>query len=61
RQRDIGIKDSPRKETRSAFRTSAVRDVRAVAIDAAVYEKDVVDAIIGKATRESQALKNLVK
>jgi large subunit ribosomal protein L10 len=32
-----------------------------VAIEAAIYEKDVVDAIIGKAYREGQALQTLVK
>jgi large subunit ribosomal protein L10 len=44
-----------------AILTKAVRDARGLAVEAAIYEKDVVDAIIGKAYRESQVVKNLVK
>ncbi len=40
-----------------ALLTKAVRDARGLAVEAAIYEKDVVDAIIGKAYREGQALK----
>ncbi|MGP8254625.1 MAG: 50S ribosomal protein L10 [Methanoregula sp.] len=51
----------PTKETMVPILTKAVRDARGLAIEAAIYEKDVVDAIIGKAQRESQAIKTLVK
>ena len=51
----------PTKETMAPILTKAVREARGLAIEAAVYEKDVVDAIIGKAQRESQAIKTLVK
>ncbi len=51
----------PTKETMAPILTKAVRDARGLAIEAAIYEKDVVDAIIGKAQRESQVLKTLVK
>jgi large subunit ribosomal protein L10 len=44
-----------------AILTKAVRDARGLAVEAAIYEKDVIDAIIGKAYRESQAIKGLVK
>ncbi|WP_292424890.1 hypothetical protein [Methanoregula sp.] len=38
-----------------------IRLVRGLAIKAAIYEKDVVDAIIDKARSESHAIKTLVK
>jgi len=40
--------------------TRAVREARGLAIDASVYEKDVIDGIIGRAHRESAALQTLV-
>jgi large subunit ribosomal protein L10 len=51
----------PTKETMAPILTKAVRDARGLAIEAAIYERDIVDAIIGKAQRGSQALKTLVK
>jgi len=51
----------PTKETMAPILTKAVRDARGLAIEADIYEKDVIDAIIGKAQRQSQAIKSLVK
>jgi len=39
----------------------AGRQALALSLEAAIYEKDVVDAIIGKAYREGQVIKTLVK
>jgi len=50
----------PTKETMAPIITRAVREARGLAVDASVYEKDVIDGIIGKAHRESAALQNLV-
>jgi len=44
-----------------AILTKAVREARGLAVEAAIYEKDVIDAIIGKAHAESQAINGLVK
>jgi large subunit ribosomal protein L10 len=51
----------PTKQTAPALLTRAVKDARGLAVEAAIYEKDVVDVIIGKAYREGQAIKSLVK
>ena len=51
----------PTKETMAPILTKAVGEARGLAIEAAIYEKDVVDAIIGKAYRQAQALNGLVK
>jgi large subunit ribosomal protein L10 len=51
----------PTRETIQPIITKAVREARGLAIEASVYEKDVIDAIIGKAYRETQALKEIVE
>jgi large subunit ribosomal protein L10 len=51
----------PTGETMAPILTKAVRDARGLAVEAAIYEKDVVDAIIGKACRETQVISGLVK
>jgi len=50
----------PTTETMAPIITRAVREARGLAVEASVYEKDVIDSIIGKAHRESAALQNLV-
>ena len=50
----------PTAETMAPIITRAVREARGLAVEASVYEKDVIDGIIGKAHRESAALQNLV-
>ena len=50
----------PTTETMAPIITRAVREARGLAVEASVYEKDVIDGIIGKAHRESAALQNLV-
>ena len=50
----------PTMETMAPIITRAVREARGLAVEASVYEKDVIDGIIGKAHRESAALQNLV-
>ena len=57
----VGERGDPDKGDDGAILTKAVREARGLAIEAAIYEKDVVDAIIGKAYREGQAIKSLVK
>jgi large subunit ribosomal protein L10 len=51
----------PTKETMAPILIKAVREARGLAIEASVYEKDVIDAIIGKAYREGQVMQTLVK
>jgi large subunit ribosomal protein L10 len=51
----------PVRETAPFIIGRAVRDARGLAIEAGVYEKDVIDAIIGKAYRASVALKGMVE
>jgi large subunit ribosomal protein L10 len=51
----------PTRETMAPIIMKAVREARALAIDADIYEKDVIDAIIGKAYRETIALKGLTE
>jgi large subunit ribosomal protein L10 len=41
--------------------TKAAREARALGIEASIYEKDVIDAIIGKAYRETVALKGITE
>jgi large subunit ribosomal protein L10 len=48
-------------ETAMPILTKAVREARGLAIEADVYEKDVIDAIIGKAYRQSTALRSMVE
>lgn len=48
-------------ETAMPILTKAVREARGLAIEADVYEKDVIDAIIGKAYRQSTALRTMVE
>lgn len=50
----------PTLETAAPIIARAVREARGLAIEASIYEKDVIDGIIGKATRESTALQNMV-
>jgi large subunit ribosomal protein L10 len=50
----------PTLETAAPIIARAVREARSLAIEASIYEKDVIDGIIGKAQRESAALRNLV-
>jgi large subunit ribosomal protein L10 len=50
----------PTRETTAPIIARAVREARSLAIEASIYEKDVIDGIIGKAQRESAALRNLV-
>lgn len=47
-------------ETTVPIITRAVREARGLAIEASIYERDVIDQIIGKAHRESAALQSLV-
>jgi large subunit ribosomal protein L10 len=51
----------PTKETMAPILIKAVREARGLAIEASIYEKDVIDAIIGKAYKEGQVMKTLVK
>lgn len=51
----------PTTETMAPIITRAVREARGLAVEASVYEKDVIDGIIGIAHRESAALQNLVR
>jgi large subunit ribosomal protein L10 len=51
----------PVRETAPFIIGRAVRDARGLAIEAGVLEKDVIDAIIGKAYRASVALKGMVE
>ena len=51
----------PTTETMAPIITRAVREARGLAVEASVYEKDVIDGILGKAHRESAALQNLVR
>jgi large subunit ribosomal protein L10 len=51
----------PTAQTTGAILAKAVREARSLGIEAGVYEKDIIDAIIGKAYRSSLALKELVE
>ena len=51
----------PTRETMVPIIEKAAREARALAIEADIYEKDVIDAIIGKAYRETIALKGLTE
>ncbi|HON81430.1 MAG TPA: 50S ribosomal protein L10 [Methanoregulaceae archaeon] len=51
----------PTQETAAPIIARAVREARGLAIEASIYEKDVIDGIIGKAQRESAALQNMVR
>jgi large subunit ribosomal protein L10 len=51
----------PTHETAAPIIARAVREARGLAIEASIYEKDVIDGIIGKAQRESAALQNMVR
>jgi len=50
----------PTRDTAVPIVEKAVREARALAIEAGVYSMDVIDAIIGKAYRESVALLGVV-
>lgn len=49
----------PTTETIGPILTRAVRDARGLAVEASVYGKDVIDAIIGRAYQESMALRQV--
>lgn len=51
----------PTAQTTGAILTKAVRDARSLGIEAGIYEKDIIDEIIGKAYRSSLALKGIVE
>jgi large subunit ribosomal protein L10 len=51
----------PTPVTVGALFAKAVREARSVAVDASIYEKDVMDAIIARADQESRALKGIVE
>lgn len=51
----------PTAETTGAILAKAVRDARSLGIEAGVYEKEIIDEIIGKAYRSSLALKGIVE
>lgn len=50
----------PTKDTAGAIITKAVREARGVAIEAAVASADVIDAVLGRAQAEANALQNVV-
>jgi large subunit ribosomal protein L10 len=50
----------PTKDTIAMILTKAVREARGFAVEACIYEKDAIGAIIGKAQKESIALKSIV-
>jgi large subunit ribosomal protein L10 len=51
----------PTKETIAPILTKAAGEARSLGIEASIYERGVIDAIIGKAYRQMSALKGLVK